>query len=308
MAVWLHINKQNKRTRTRTERERDKGRRYIGIKLPEDQNRARNRAYKTFLPARIGFHKTQLRLWVPTRCDVVVSLPQSVSQSVCQSVHQSGSLSGSPSFTELYNNNNVLIEQKSSPTIAEPVEQQLLREPLSSHLALLLHLHLLLLLLLLLFQFCIDNCLVVSLSSFAAALIPLCLPDWLSPFHQNWQRKAHSTCCPRATCIVYPLFVLLFGSCFCCCSCDNWLADNITEAENEPRAQKPKQKLNEMQLKIQIHFQLHVLKIDHIVTVDINELTSMQSSRWNSQGIAMQTIAQSMSIWAVLLLALFGGV
>lgn len=52
-----------------------------------------------------------------------------LSQSVNLSVNQSGSLSGSPSFTELYNNNNVLIEQKSSTTIGEPVEQQLLREP-----------------------------------------------------------------------------------------------------------------------------------------------------------------------------------
>lgn len=122
MAVWLHINKQNKRTRT------DRKREIEGISASNYQKirtGPETGLTKRFFQPGSAFTKRNLDFESP----LAVMLCRCLSQSVNLSVNQSGSLSGSPSFTELYNNNNVLIEQKSSTTIGEPVEQQLLREP-----------------------------------------------------------------------------------------------------------------------------------------------------------------------------------
>lgn len=122
MAVWLHINKQNKRSRTDRKREIEgiSASNYEKIRTGPETGLT-----KRFFQPGSAFTKRNLDFESP----LAVMLCRCLSQSVNLSVNQSGSLSGSPSFTELYNNNNVLIEQKSSTTIAEPVEQQLLREP-----------------------------------------------------------------------------------------------------------------------------------------------------------------------------------
>lgn len=122
MAVWLYINKQNKRTRADRKREIEgiSASNYEKIRTGPETGLT-----KRFFQPGSAFTKRNLDFESP----LAVMLCRCLSQSVNLSVNQSGSLSGSPSFTELYNNNNVLIEQKSSTTIAEPVEQQLLKEP-----------------------------------------------------------------------------------------------------------------------------------------------------------------------------------